>query len=324
MTEDTTEKTEYNELRHSAARRWFKPVGSEIQQTVPVEPVKALQIDEEQLVRLENAFLHPFHAINAIQQILIAQNTFLDEIVKDNLIKRQSHDDFAQLGLTLNYRLAYHRHTYVYAYSAIGFTLATSNGYAQVVPANYWTLVNYPEGTMFTVSGGSDTAPILCQFRSCDVPLEPANLQVTIPSGVVVSGTVAATQSGTWTTGATSDYPAGATPALGTSGNVANAAANATLTGVAGQFTWVTGFEVTGSGATVGLPVTVTLTNTIGGTASWTYAGVAGVLLENTPLIIPFPKPVRSFSQGQSMVLSVPALGAGNTNSTAVIHGYTL
>lgn len=174
----TDEKNQYEVLK-DAAVRFFKPVGSNIQQTEPSEPVKALQIEEVQQV-VESALVHPFKTLEAMIKLLERQDTMLQTLIQDNLIKRQQHDDPATLGATLNYQLTYHRHLYVYLYSNTAFTLQVSNGATQVIPANYWSLVNYPAGLYLTVAGGSDTAPINCTFRSCDVPLTPAQQQVAI------------------------------------------------------------------------------------------------------------------------------------------------
>src|SRR5215468_5610984 len=53
-----------------------------------------------------------------------------------------------------------------------------------------------------------------------------------------------------------SDLPLGATILTGTSGVKANAIATATLTPDSGKLAYITGFDITGSGATAGLPVT--------------------------------------------------------------------
>lgn len=117
-------------------------------------------------------------------------------------------------------------------------------------------------------------------------------------------------------------YPSGATAITAASGNVANATAAATLAAVAGKTTHITGFEVTGSGATSGSVVTVTVTGTITGTLSYTVAAIAGVLLINTPLIVEFPVAIPASATNTPIVVSMPALGAGNTNATVVAHGY--
>lgn len=121
----------------------------------------------------------------------------------------------------------------------------------------------------------------------------------------------------------TSEYPIGATPLIAASGNVAANSAVATLAGVAGKTTYITGFSVTGAGATVGLVVGVTVTGLIGGvTATYNLAAVAGALLSNAPLMIQFIKPIPASATNTSIVVTVPSLGLGNTNSSVVAHGY--
>lgn len=118
--------------------------------------------------------------------------------------------------------------------------------------------------------------------------------------------------------------PKGAVPLYASSGNVANAVAAATLTGQAGQETWLEGFSITGSGSTTALPVSVTLTGLQGGTLTFTYVFIAGVLLANQALVIMFPTPLKASAVAGSIAVSCPAGGAGNTNNTANIFGYAL
>lgn len=124
--------------------------------------------------------------------------------------------------------------------------------------------------------------------------------------------------------GTASDYPIGATPLHKSSGNVAAATAAATLTSATGKTVYLLGFEVTGSGATSGLPVSVTVTGALGGTLTYTYTAVAGVLLGNQPLIVAFSEPVPASATGVDIVVSCPTLGSGNTNNTMNVHGYLL
>ena len=119
-------------------------------------------------------------------------------------------------------------------------------------------------------------------------------------------------------------FPAGSTQITGSSGNVAAAVATATLTGVAAKSTYITGFEVTGAGATAGLPVNVTITGTITGTLTYTYVAATGALVANTPLVVTFDYPIQSSAVNTSIVVSCPSLGVGNTNNTTVAHGFTL
>jgi hypothetical protein len=123
--------------------------------------------------------------------------------------------------------------------------------------------------------------------------------------------------------GITSDYPVGATPINATSGVKANATATATLPGTGGVTTYITGFDVTGSGATVGLPVTVTASN-LQAALSWIYTATAGALLANTPLSIRFDPPLPATGQNTAIVVSCPALGLGNLNNVVNAYGYQL
>ena len=123
---------------------------------------------------------------------------------------------------------------------------------------------------------------------------------------------------------ARSEYPQGAVPITASSGNVAAAVAVATLVADAGKTTYITGFEITGSGATAGVVVTATITGTITGTLSYTVVAVAGALLANAPLIVQFPVPIPASAANTNIVVSCPSLGVGNTNSTVVAHGYNL
>lgn len=114
------------------------------------------------------------------------------------------------------------------------------------------------------------------------------------------------------------------TPLIAGSGNKANASAVATLTGAAATTVYISGFEVTGSGATTALPVTVTVAGLLGGTQSYTYSFASGVLVGNTPLIVEFDPPLPASAVNTAIVVTCPASGAGGTNNTVVAHGYHL
>lgn len=116
--------------------------------------------------------------------------------------------------------------------------------------------------------------------------------------------------------------PIGATQTAASSGNVAAAVAAATLAAVAGRLNYITGFAITGSGATAGLPVIVTITGLLGGTQSYIYTAAAGVLVANATLNINFPTPLPASAVNTAIVVSCPSLGAGNTNNTANAWGY--
>lgn len=117
-------------------------------------------------------------------------------------------------------------------------------------------------------------------------------------------------------------YPAGSTPVTSSSGNVANASAAATLAGAAGLTTYLAGFVITGGGATAASLVDVTVTGLLGGTATHTLGVVAGATLPNAALIARFVPPIPASGLNTAIVVTVPALGAGNTKSTVMAHGF--
>lgn len=119
-------------------------------------------------------------------------------------------------------------------------------------------------------------------------------------------------------------YPATATVITSASGNVANATAAATLAGAASKTTYITGFVCSSSGSTAGSAVTVTVTGTISGTLSFTFVAPTGALTAAAPLNVQFASPIPASTTNTAIVVSMPALGTGNTNATTVATGYQL
>lgn len=117
-------------------------------------------------------------------------------------------------------------------------------------------------------------------------------------------------------------FPGAAVPILASSGNVANAVAAATLSAAAAKTTYISGFEITGGGATAASLVLATITGLLGGTATYTVAAVAGAALGNVPLMVELNPALPASAVNTAIVVSVPALGAGNTNSCVVAHGF--
>lgn len=115
-------------------------------------------------------------------------------------------------------------------------------------------------------------------------------------------------------------FPSGVISAA--SGNKANASAAATFTKTSTNLWYVTGIEVTASGATAGLPVLVTLTGVLGGTLTWIFTYPAGVLVGAAPLVLDFEPPLVSVDANTDVVLTLPASGAGGTNASVVMHGF--
>jgi hypothetical protein len=105
--------------------------------------------------------------------------------------------------------------------------------------------------------------------------------------------------------------------------SVVAAALNPALPGGAGLTTWVTGFEVTGLGATAAISVLVTLTGAIGGTLNYDIAVPAGATTSIVPLIVDLPPPgIPASGVNTAITLNVPTFGAGNVAVAASIRGY--
>jgi hypothetical protein len=147
---------------------------------------------------------------------------------------------------------------------------------------------------------------VTVQINSSFFPVSP--LSVVVPAGNV--GLQPAGGPNTQQTQVTSSSTGGAQ------------ANNCTLAAVAGKTNYVTGFEVTGSGATGASVLSITLTGTISGTLNFTLAIPAGVTAGVTPLNVEFAQPIAASGVNQAITLNVPSFGAGNTNASAVLHGF--
>lgn len=103
---------------------------------------------------------------------------------------------------------------------------------------------------------------------------------------------------------------------------VAAAANTATLPGVAGQTTFISGFEITGLGATAAATVTVTVTGVLGGTKTYQIAIPAGVTLGITPLVVEFARPIPANAANVAIAVVATSPGAGNTAFAVTAHGF--
>jgi len=106
------------------------------------------------------------------------------------------------------------------------------------------------------------------------------------------------------------------------SGNVAAATATATLAAAVGKVTYICGFSITSAGSTGAAVVSPTVTNVITGTMTFTYASEVGATLGNPALIVPFTPCISANAPNTTIPVSVPSLGAGNTNTTVSAWGY--
>lgn len=118
--------------------------------------------------------------------------------------------------------------------------------------------------------------------------------------------------------------PAAGTDLTSSSGAVAATTATATLAGAANKTTYITGFTVTGGGATAASIVTMTVTGTISGTLTYLIPVPAGATAGIQPLNVQFTRPVPASGQNVSIVASAPSFGAGNTNACVTATGFRL
>lgn len=117
-------------------------------------------------------------------------------------------------------------------------------------------------------------------------------------------------------------YPTQCVPVDAASGNGANAQITATLPAVVGKTNYVTGFEITGGGATAAALVVATLAGVLGGTISYVFGVPAGATVACAPLIVEFLFPIPAAALNTAIVLTLPALGAGSTNAAVSLHGF--
>lgn len=108
------------------------------------------------------------------------------------------------------------------------------------------------------------------------------------------------------------------------SGDVANAAATATLPAVAGKTAYITGFEVWAGGATAGLLTNVTITGLLGGSITFPFSAVAGITLSLAPLVVTFPMAKPASAANVAIAVGLPALGLGNAQARTVVKGFYL
>jgi len=116
----------------------------------------------------------------------------------------------------------------------------------------------------------------------------------------------------------------GATFLQSSSGTVSNASGVATLSGASGKTTYLSGFQVTGAGATAASVKAVTVTGLIGGTATYTVVVPAGATTSIQPLTVSFYPPIPASAANTDIVVTAPAFGTGNTNVTVSAQGYRL
>lgn len=114
------------------------------------------------------------------------------------------------------------------------------------------------------------------------------------------------------------------TARVASSGNVADAPAVASLPAVALKTNYLTGVNLASTGATAASVVLATITGLEGDVITLPISVVAGASLANAPLHLTFTPPLKASGPNVAITVTVPALGAGNTNSVANMTGYAL
>lgn len=153
-----------------------------------------------------------------------------------------------------------------------------------------------------------DTSPQSCtENQFCNVRITASGMQLNSPASVVPYSAVLGTP---------------AVQIRGASGNVANSAATATLAGTATTTVYISGFTCTPGGATAAALVDLTVTGTLGGTLTYTAGAPAGAAVAGTPVNVNFNPPHPASAVNTNIVVSMPALGTGNTKAACVATGF--
>lgn len=92
---------------------------------------------------------------------------------------------------------------------------------------------------------------------------------------------------------------------------------------VAGKTAMLTGFDVTGAGATAASIIQIQLTNA-NLQPVYTLVIPAGALVSIIPLTVMFPRPIPPFNPNAAHNISVPSFGAGNLNASLNVYGFYL
>jgi hypothetical protein len=99
---------------------------------------------------------------------------------------------------------------------------------------------------------------------------------------------------------------------------------DAALPAVAAKTNYLSGFQVTGAGATGASVITVTVVGILGGTLTYFMAIPAGATAAVTPLVVTFNPPIPASAVNTAITVTVPSFGAGNLSASTVAHGYVV
>lgn len=102
---------------------------------------------------------------------------------------------------------------------------------------------------------------------------------------------------------------------------VAAAANNQTLAGAAGLRTFISGFAISGGGATAASVISVSITG-LTNPLAFDIPVPAGATLGITPLVVQFTPPLPASADNTAIVVTVPSFGVGNTKASASAWGF--
>lgn len=114
--------------------------------------------------------------------------------------------------------------------------------------------------------------------------------------------------------------PPGSTPGETGSSTVTGAQLIQTIPASPGQFSWITGFDVTVGPAAAGATVTLTITG-LTNTLSYTVTAVVG---DMRVLSIRFPGALRSTAVNTAITVTLPSVGGGAAVNALDVFGYNL
>ncbi len=119
--------------------------------------------------------------------------------------------------------------------------------------------------------------------------------------------------------------PAGATDIFGNSAVVSAATATATLAATASRLNYITGFMVTGLGATAATLAVITVTGLAGGTQTFAaYPVPAGVGVSGPIMVVSLPTPIPASAVNTAISVVVASFGSGNVGAQASVQGYMI
>lgn len=115
---------------------------------------------------------------------------------------------------------------------------------------------------------------------------------------------------------------------IATGATVAAAAATATIPASSTQLAYLSGFQVTGTGATTQTCVNVTVLGIQGtaaghsGTMTYKFQVATGGTAACTPLVVAYYPPLPAVAAGSAITVDIPSFGSGNLHAAVTAQGY--